>query len=208
MISVALTGKIGSGKSRVAAAFHDLSVPVLDLDVVGHKLQQQPEVITIIKQALGEEVVHAGSIDRSRLAKICFTDRSRLHTLEEIMHPLIWQQMRKWRQQHPAPYAIIEASSLRSREEDIDYIITVTAPREIRQHRVSSRGERQRAHFTCIDQLQDPPQGEFTIENGGELKELYRQVERVHHQLLQLSRPQMVAAQESINKTTNRRADP
>jgi len=180
VINIALTGRIGSGKSTVSEAFRALAVPVLDLDAVGRKLQQQPEVISKIEKVIGAH-------SREKLATICFANSDAMQQLEAIMHPLIWQQATLWSQQQQAPYGIVEASALRSKHASIHYIITVLASASIRQQRVVSRGKQDAETFTRINQLQQPPQGDFTIDNSGDRQMLHDQVSALHSTLLNLA---------------------
>ncbi|MDX8413801.1 MAG: dephospho-CoA kinase [Mariprofundales bacterium] len=180
VISIALTGRIGSGKSTVAKTFCALNIPVLDLDAVGHRLQQQPEVIHLIGMTIG-------CYTREDWAESCFADSNKMQQLESIMHPLIWQEVCSWRQQQHAPYAIIEASALRSHHPEIDYIITVSASATVRRQRVIARGKQNTADFIRIERLQHPPRGDFAIENNGDHQALCHQVKTLHTTLLQLS---------------------
>jgi len=182
VISVALTGRIGSGKSSVAEAFRALAVPVLDLDAVGRALQRESEVFQKIEAALGEGALRT----RENLAAICFADSDKMQKLEAIMHPLIWQQACLWSQQQQAPYGIVEASALRSKHASIHYIITVSASESIRQQRVISRGKQDAETFARINQLQQPPHGDFIIDNSGDKQQLYDQVNALHASLLRI----------------------
>ncbi len=181
---VALTGRIGSGKSSAARAFHDLGVPVLDLDRVGYDLQQRPVVIRQLAAALGEGILDHGHLDRARLRDLCFADRDKLRQLEAVMHPLIWREATAWRDRQRTAYAIIEASSMRRRHPMIDGIITVVTPDGVRHRRILARGRQTEAELARIDRLQQPPAGDFTLENSGDREQLVQQVRSLHDRLL------------------------
>ena len=86
-----LTGTIGSGKSRVAATLRRLGALVIDADVVGHEVLEQPEVLRAVVARFGTEVRHSSeaSIDRRALGSIVFADPSALRDLEAILHPVM-----------------------------------------------------------------------------------------------------------------------
>jgi len=157
-----------------------LGVPVLDLDRVGFSLQQRPDIIAQLVHRFGQHIACNGLLNRPQLRAICFADPDNMKQLEAIMHPPIWQQVRQWRNQHQATYGIIEASSLRQRNPEIDTIITVVTPQNIRHQRVLARGNQTLSDLQLIDRLQSPPQGDFIIKNGGDIKSLDNQVKTLH----------------------------
>lgn len=54
---IALAGGVASGKSAVATAFARLGALVIDADLEGHAVLQDPVVTTEIVQAFGKEVL-------------------------------------------------------------------------------------------------------------------------------------------------------
>ncbi|MGS0524001.1 dephospho-CoA kinase [Zobellia nedashkovskayae] len=70
MITVGLTGGIGSGKTTVAKMFEELGVPVYNSDERAKDLMQKsPELITAIKELLGNEAYKDGKLDRAYVSK-------------------------------------------------------------------------------------------------------------------------------------------
>ena len=66
MMIVGLTGGIGSGKSEAARLFAALGIPIIDTDMIAHKLTApgQPALASIAA-AFGEEAIASdGSLDR------------------------------------------------------------------------------------------------------------------------------------------------
>jgi len=96
MLSVGLTGGIGSGKSTVAERFRQLGAVVIDADqlardVVGAGSAGLSAVVT----RFGGEVLAADrSLDRAALGQIVFADEQARKDLEAITHPLIGQRTR------------------------------------------------------------------------------------------------------------------
>lgn len=191
---IGLTGGIGSGKSTVAALFHALGVPVLDLDAVGRELTRrgQPGLMRL-RQAFGDWIVDSGGdLDRSGLADYCFASDERTRQLNRIMHPLIWQAAEEWLARQRAIYVLIEASVLLESKAAarMDAIIVVLADLERRRQRLVTCAGLSASRFADIvaRQCSDDErrqQADYIIDNNGSIDGLRQQVEKLHRQLVQ-----------------------
>jgi dephospho-CoA kinase len=148
MLTVGLTGGIGSGKSTVAKLLAELGAPIFDADKVGHDIYRPgaPAYHDVIA-AFGQEVVAAdGSIDRKKLGPIVFADPAQLKRLESIVHPRMFERMgemvKEMRAQGITLPIVIEAAILIEAHWQplFDEIWLVEAPRE----RVIERVEAER----------------------------------------------------------------
>jgi dephospho-CoA kinase len=94
MLNVGLTGGIASGKSTVAKMFVKKGAHVIDFDELAHDVQEPG------KPAWKEVVNHFGKqilqpdkkIDRIKLGNIVFADKEKLIQLNNIVHPLVFQE--------------------------------------------------------------------------------------------------------------------
>jgi dephospho-CoA kinase len=97
MLNVGLTGGIASGKSTVAQMFVALGAHLIDFDKLAHEVQEPGKTAwkEIIKY-FGDGILNQdNTINRNRLAQIVFTDKKKLETLNNIVHPLVfdlWQE--------------------------------------------------------------------------------------------------------------------
>ena len=91
MLTVGLTGGIGSGKSTVAALLRDLGAVVVDADVVAREVVEPgTPTLAAVAQRYGPEVLSSdGSLDRARLAGLVFGDPAALADLNRITAPAI-----------------------------------------------------------------------------------------------------------------------
>jgi dephospho-CoA kinase len=91
VLTIGLTGGIGSGKTTVAALLAGLGAQVVDADKVGHDVYRPgTEGFRRVVGAFGPGVVAAdGTIDRPALGAIVFADPAALARLNAILHPLI-----------------------------------------------------------------------------------------------------------------------
>ena len=96
MLSVGLTGGIGSGKSTVAQRFAELGAEVIDADELAREVVAVDSTgLAAIRERFGDAVVAAdGSLDRAALGEIVFADARARKDLEAITHPLIGARTR------------------------------------------------------------------------------------------------------------------
>lgn len=92
MLSVGLTGGIGSGKSTIAAMFRDKGAYIIDFDLLAHEVQNpgQPAWKGIIDRFGRDILDESGRINRARLADIVFEDEEKLAMLNGIVHPAVF----------------------------------------------------------------------------------------------------------------------
>lgn len=106
---IGLTGGIGSGKSTVAALFAEHGAGIIDTDAIAHRLTQAGgEAIAAIRAAFGDEyITDDGALDRARMRALIFSDAAAKQRLEQILHPLIFEQAKMELQQLQAkPYIL------------------------------------------------------------------------------------------------------
>ncbi|WP_454957502.1 dephospho-CoA kinase [Capnocytophaga sputigena] len=142
MIVVGLTGGIGSGKSTIAKAFAALGIAVFNSDeqakaLIATNVQVKERIIA----AFGEEAYQNGEYNRAYIAQIVFNNSEKLAILNGIVHPALAKYFKQWAKKQMSPYVLKEAAILfeSGSYKDCDYIITVTAPEEVRIARVMAR---------------------------------------------------------------------
>ena len=91
MLTVGLTGGIGSGKSTVAAQLRDLGAVVVDADLVAREVVEPgAPTLAAVEERFGAAVLRPdGSLDRARLAGLVFGDPEALADLNRITGPAI-----------------------------------------------------------------------------------------------------------------------
>jgi len=139
---IGLTGGIGSGKTTIAGFFNEMGIPVYIADDGAKRVMQSAEIIEAVKTTFGESLFDNNVLNRSKLAEIVFKDADKLARLNSIVHPAVKKDFESWLLEHQScEYVIYEAAILfeSGRYKECDYIITVTAPEEIRIERVIKR---------------------------------------------------------------------
>jgi len=118
MLKMGLTGGIASGKSAVAAMLREMGFPVLEADVVAHKLIEpgQPAHDEVVREFGAELADAAGLIDRGKLGAVVFADAGKLARLNRIIHPLvegiIFRQFEEWQRNGLRDAGFVEAALL------------------------------------------------------------------------------------------------
>lgn len=95
MLTIGLTGGMGTGKSEVARVLEQLGAVVVDADRLGHEAYRSgTQCFDEVVRAFGLGVVGAGGeIDRERLGKVVFGDSGRRRDLEGIVWPRIGETL-------------------------------------------------------------------------------------------------------------------
>jgi dephospho-CoA kinase len=88
---IALTGGIATGKSTVSAFLKKLGFVVIDADLLAREAvaPNSPGLLKIASEFGSKFILEDGTLDRKKLSKLVFSDRSKLKRLEAITHPEI-----------------------------------------------------------------------------------------------------------------------
>ena len=100
MITLALTGSIGMGKSTVAAMFADAGIPMFDADAVVRELQGPGGRLVPLIEARFPGTTRDGAVDRDALSAAVLGDRDELAALEAIVHPAVHHERTRFIVEH------------------------------------------------------------------------------------------------------------
>jgi dephospho-CoA kinase len=118
MITIGITGGIGSGKSTASQILGELGAEVIDADRVGHKiyLPDTPAWREMVETFGVDVLAPDRTIDRSKLAPIVFSQPEALQRLNAIMHGKIFAyiqgQIDYMRDRQAARVVVVEAAIL------------------------------------------------------------------------------------------------
>ncbi len=92
-----LTGGIGSGKSTLANMLKALGADVIDADAVSRATTARGgAAIAAIESTFGPSFIDAGgALDRARMRDHVFSKPEQRKLLEDIVHPLVGQEVRR-----------------------------------------------------------------------------------------------------------------
>jgi dephospho-CoA kinase len=156
MKQIGLTGGLGAGKSLVARVFKAIGIPVYDSDLAARRLMEEDSHLKRELTALfGADVFDAGGrLERKKIAAKVFENEELLASLNAIVHPAVKEDYSAWvnKQDDSCVYVIREAAIMLETGlyRDLDSIILVDAPEELRIERVMKRDGRSREEIQAI----------------------------------------------------------
>ena len=186
---VGLTGGIGSGKTTVAnlfKAYNNVSIYIADVEA--KKLMNTSSVIkNKVIQEFGKKAYSNNELNRAYISSIVFKDKSKLETLNKIVHPEVRKHFQDFvKSQVNKDFIIYEAAILFESKSNLlcDFIITVYVDLEAKLKRITSRDNSTRTEVLnrMKNQLSDTPkllQSNYIIFNKN-LDQTKLQVEKIH----------------------------
>src|SRR3954468_16322154 len=186
MLSVALTGNIGAGKSTVAELFQGWGATIIDADQLVRELQApgQP-VLAEIARRFGLEVIASdGNLDRERLRARILSDAEALALLNRIVHPAVHRRRRELLEQarRRGDRVVISMIPLLFEAADpaeFDAVILVDASEPVRRSRLLhsrrlSASERDRLTSAQLPSAPKRLRSDYVIDNVGDREALER----------------------------------
>ncbi len=195
MLHVGITGGIGSGKTTVCRIFEVLGVPVYYADDAAKFLMNQD---IDLKQEIiinfGELAYSNGTLNRTYISNIVFSNPEKLKLLNSLVHPRTIRDAEEWMKRQRTPYTLKEAALLfeSGSNQSLDYVIGVSAPREIRLQRTMQRDKismdlAEKKINQQMDEEEKLKRCDFVILND-ETNSLIQQVLSIYDRLLILSK--------------------
>ena len=194
MAIVAITGSLCSGKSTVVAMLRARGAGVFDADKRVHRYycDKKSSVYKQIKIFFPSVLDRRGRILRRRLRQIVFSNYHSLKRLENIIHPLVIQELKAWvkNNSQKAGIFIAEIPLLFEKKLDkmFDAIILVCTPESILLQRIKKklgipRDEALKRLSLYIPTENKKRVSRFVIDNNSTINHLRRKVGLVWEEL-------------------------
>ncbi|MFY7697618.1 MAG: dephospho-CoA kinase [Legionella sp.] len=191
--SVALTGGIASGKSSVTDEFAKLGVPIISADSIAKELtKQKTSTFKKIVAHFGLTIVNSsGELNRRRLRQIIFSQPQERCWLENLLHPLIRENIEAQIKTKTSTYCIIEIPLLNNKTHYpyLDRILLIKANKTQRLQRIMTRDNCSKEDALAIIAAQIDEQSldaiaDDILTNDFSIKEIESQVILLHQRYL------------------------
>lgn len=185
---IGLTGGVGAGKSRVLSILRDrYQAQVLETDRTAGELMEpgKPGYEAVVK-ALGSSFLEPdGSMDRKKLASLLFGQAKARHTVNEIIHPMVWKTIEDEISASQAGLIVVESAIMDSvHNEMFDEIWYVYTSEEKRRTRLKeNRGYTDERIRSIMDsQCTEEEYKSFcsaVIDNNGTVEDIISQLDAI-----------------------------
>lgn len=178
MISIAITGGIGSGKSYVANLLKERGIPFYHADDEAKRLMLSDEGIRQdLIALLGEGVYQDGALNKPLLAAYLFADSANAARINGIVHPRVKADFQRWLgEQEGREIVGLECAILFEAgfDDAVDVVVMVYAPMDLRIERAMRRDHATEAQIRArIDaQMGDEEKcrlSDYVIHNDGSM---------------------------------------
>jgi len=201
MLRVGLTGSIAVGKSCVVAVLKELGCVVFDADKVAHTVMEpgHPAYADIVRDFGRDVLAPDGSIDRTKLGAIVFSDHDRRQRLNEIVHPRVKEEqdrlLREAEAAEPNGIAVVDAALMieSGGYKRFDKLIVVYCERETQVRRLMARNgiSREEAERRISAQMPSEEKrryADYEIDTSGTFEDTRKRTVEVHRKLMEMFR--------------------
>ena len=196
MYIVGLTGGIGSGKTTIAYFFSERDIKVINADQLARKVVQPgTTALSQIKQKFGDKILtESYGLNRSLLREIVFKDERQRVWLENLLHPLIEDEINKSIESALSQYVVLESPLLLETNQHklVNRILVIDVSPEIQLKRTLSRDGGSEATIKAIinsqlTRLQRLNMADDVINNEQDLKSVRIELESLHQNYLSMA---------------------
>ena len=140
MFTVGLTGGVAAGKSTATNFFIEKGIAVVDADIISRNLQLrgQEGYEKIVKKFSDDILDSNNEIDRKKIREIAFSNPENKKWLEDLMHPMIRDEVVKQFEAVESVWAIYSAP-LWSNKNVFNRTLVIDAPKDVQLQRIIAR---------------------------------------------------------------------
>lgn len=190
-VVVGLTGGLAAGKSEALDAFEKAGAATISSDAIVHELLGTPEVLDLLRERWGDDVVAGDTVDRGAVGSIVFGSDTELRWLEGTLHPRVGERIGSWLGDLPddTRIAVVEVPLLfeAGMHDVFDATVAVVAEDAVRRERAGVRDqvmltEREGRQLPQDEKAQ---RADHVVHNDGSVEDLRRSVAELTERLLE-----------------------
>ncbi|MGF3141722.1 dephospho-CoA kinase [Facklamia sp. P13064] len=190
---IALTGGIATGKSTVAQIIKNLNYPVIDTDLIARKVVKPgSKGLNRLVERFSEKILlGSGHLNRPLLSAIVFNDSQALEALNQILHPLILEELRRQIKTLSEPLVFVEVPLLYEVgwQAFFDQVWVIYAPYHKQLERLTQRDQidlemAQRKISSQIPTIEKIEQADFVVDTEFDKETVAEQVNQALQDLL------------------------
>ena len=194
---IGISGGIGSGKTTVTDLFLKQGIEVIDADLIAREVVEPgtPALQKILEKFGSTVVDSSGRLDRAKLRTLVFNDADLKDWLNQLLHPLIRQQMLLQTQHASSPYCLLSVPLLVEGQlhKQVDRVVIVDVDEETQLQRTLLRDKTNESEIRAIMQSQASRADRLAvaddiIDNNGKAEDLEAQVKQLHTRYLELTK--------------------
>lgn len=186
-IIIGLTGSFGSGKTTVAKIFKSLGAKIIDADRIAHNfIKPGTNVYRRIVDTFSKDILGKNkTIDRNKLAKIVFDNKTWLKKLNNIIQPQVIRLIKKETKILPKEFLVLDAPLLieAGLMKMVDKLIVVKIGRKKQIERLLNKTslsindilKRIKTQMPLSEKIRI---ADFVIDNSGTISQTKKQVKR------------------------------
>ena len=189
---VGITGGIGCGKSSATDLLKKLNVDIVDADIIARKIVEPGKfALKKIVDYFGAEILLPdGSLDRAQLRVIIFSEKEKKDWLEELIHPLIKDEIRVQIKSASSKYVVLSSALLlETRQKDlVDIVVVVDIPEILQIERTTLRDRNsselvKKIIDSQIKRDERLSKADIVIDNSDSLDKLKLKIKELHSDL-------------------------
>ena len=170
---VAITGKIGSGKSAAMEVIRDMGFVTVSCDELAKQVAKDEEVIKAVQKLLGSNCIKGGQLNRQAIREIVFYDEELLHQYQELFFEGVKQLLEAQLAEMKDEQAVfVEIPVLDAFKFNWDEVWCVRSSEKLCVERVAQRDHASAEDVTAIFQVQKEYRATRIIDNNGDVDDL------------------------------------
>jgi dephospho-CoA kinase len=187
---IGLTGGLAAGKSEALAAFDEAGAETISADLIVHELLGTPEILELLRERWGDDVVTDGEVDRGAVGNIVFGDPAEIEWLEKTLHPRVGERIASWLGGLPPDtrIAVVEVPLLFEAGMGgvFDTTVAVVADDSVRRERAGVRDQvmLEEREGRQLPQDEKAARADHILPNDGTVEELRRAAAELTEKLL------------------------